>query len=84
MILTSPINVVDDLQKNGVSPLVVVIQVSEQTNNMSKDTQTPSKGALPQSQKTDTQASEKHTPKHTTSRELFDIVDSAASNKEEI
>ena len=51
---------------------------------MTKDTQTPSKSALPHSQKTDTHTSEKHTPKHATSRELFSIIDSATSNKEEI
>ena len=86
MILTSPIGVVDDLQKKGVAPLVVVIQVSEQTDNGSKETQTPSKqskSALPQSQKTDTHSSDKQTPKHVTSRELFEIMDSAQSNKEE-
>jgi len=65
MILTSPMNV-DDLQKNGVAPLVVVIQVSEHTNN---STLTPSKSALPQSHN----MSEKHTLPHVDSKELFDL-----------
>lgn len=81
MYLTSPINVVDDLQKKGVAPLVVVIQVSE-PNNSSKDTNTPSKSALPQSNN----MSEKNTLPHVDSKELFDLdnLESALSNKEEI
>ena len=68
MVLTSPMNVVEK-QKGGVAPLVVVIQVSEQTDLSSKDTTTPSKSAIPNSQKTETQ----HTLHHVTSNELFDL-----------
>ena len=47
MLMAPPMNVVDDLQKKGVQPLVVVIQVSEPTDSCSKDTMTPSKSAPP-------------------------------------
>ena len=81
MLVTSPSNVVDDLQKKGMQPLVVVIQVSEATESCSKETMAPSKGAPVQSQKTETD--EKLTPKNK-SGELFGIIDSALSNKEEV
>jgi len=73
----SPMNIVDDLQKKGVTPLVVVIQMSEPTNHSSHNNQTPTKSVLP-----DNQASDTSKVKRVNSNTLFD-VESALSPKDE-